>query len=612
MGVKQVTNIGGVIANATKNADGTLTDHKDLNYSGALELKDLQDHNYNSSRGFNVSTTIGKTTQEKDGEKGKYPNGSTTLGLQSNGQETEQLTKATMGLGTVKNTTELTNRDVNSTQEITRDQTTGMLNGSVTVDHRLLSESGRAEIVQQQKDLPENFRQSAENLAKALPDGAYKDKALQTLNNVQAKLYNLPSEYKEAGVVGNNVASELLKRGMESKDVEALFSKLDFFYAAKEFSEIKNQLTDLEKSGFDLETIFRQPKSGVNEEKTIYAQGTDFETKVSSQTTLGMTILSNVADLGNSIKDISESTGVDIEKVQLAVGLLISGPVRLVVESGKSMAVNSLVGDKVAQGIDILANSLTAAAHDTSVNTINNWTNPDKISELENSTSENKEASLEFANEVQKDKQGAEYLINAAAGIVVGGIGGTAKTTKIDGKEAGVNSVGVGGATWDTSKPVKTLDKVDNYYINKTDENIIKQIDIDHIAQGHINNSGKAVGFHHEPSGGEAARVTEYTSPPNAQGVYKGQVEVKSNTSNQWITKVDKQGQPNGSTFFPQSWSESRLKYELSEAFKQKPLDLPRNQGFTAITPSGVKVKFVPPSQSPNSTVNQWRGWPLQ
>ncbi len=30
----------------------------------------------------------------------------------------------------------------------------------------------------------------------------------------------------------------------------------------------------------------------------------------------------------------------------------------------------------------------------------------------------------------------------------------------------------------------------------------------------------------------------------------------------------DKQGQPNGSTFFPQGWSEARLKYELSEAFK--------------------------------------------
>lgn len=432
MGVKNITNIGGVIANASKNADGSLIDHKNLNYTGNLELKDLQDRNDNKSRGFNVSTNIG-IPQGGSKAASTAPKGSTTIGLNSSGQETEQLTKATMGQGTLTNVTSNTNRDINNTQEITRNQTTGMLNGSVTVDHRLLSESGRAEIVKEQKDLPENFRQSTENLAKALPEGAYKDKALQTLNNVQAKLYNLPSEYKEVGVVGNSVASELLKRGMESKDVEALFSKLDFFYAAKEFSEIQNQLTDLEKSGINLETIFKQPKAGVNEQETIYAQGTDFETKVRSQTTLGMTILSNIADLGNSINDISESTGVDIEKVQLAVGLLISGPVRLVIESGKSMAVDSVVGEKVAQGVDILANSMTAAAHDTSIDTINNWMNPDKISELENSTGENKDASLKFANEIQKDKQGAEYLINAASGIVVGGIAkGTVKNNNSD------------------------------------------------------------------------------------------------------------------------------------------------------------------------------------
>ena len=61
-----------------------------------------------------------------------------------------------MGQGTVKNATDTTSRDINNTQEITRDQTTGMLDGSVTVDHRLLTESGRAEIVQEQKDLPQN------------------------------------------------------------------------------------------------------------------------------------------------------------------------------------------------------------------------------------------------------------------------------------------------------------------------------------------------------------------------------------------------------------------------------------------------------------------------
>lgn len=58
---------------------------------------------------------------------------------------------------------------------------------------------------------------------------------------------------------------------------------------------------------------------------------------------------------------------------------------------------------------------------------------------------------------------------------------------------------------------------------------------------------------------------------------------------------------------FPQGWSEARLKYELSEAFKNKPANLRPQEDFTT-TPSGVKVKFVPPS----GNISQWRGWPLQ
>ncbi|MAK29894.1 hemagglutinin repeat-containing protein [Acinetobacter sp.] len=536
MGVKNITNIGGGIANANKNADGSLTDHKNLNYTGNLELKDLQDHNNNNSSGFNVSTNIG-IPQGGSKAASTAPKGSTTIGLNSSGQETEQLTKATLGQGSVTNATADTNRDINNTQEITRDQTTGMLNGSVTVDHRLLSESGRAEIVKEQEQLIENFRQSAENLAKALPDGVYKDKALQTLNDVQAKLYNLPSEYKEVGVVGNSVASELLKRGMESQDVEALFSKLDFFYAAKEFSEIQNQLTDLEKSGVNLETIFKHPKAGVNEQETIYAQGTDFETKVRSQTTLGMTILSNIADLGNSIKDISESTGVDIEKVQLAVGLLISGPVRLVIESGKSMAVDSVVGEKVAQGVDILANSMTAAAHDTSVNTINNWTNPDKISELENSTGENKDASLKFANEVQKDKQGAEYLINAASGIIVGGIAkGTVKNNNSDidisksGFEIGNINPITGHKILGTHKD-ESNNTVGNYIVEgtkpSTKDKVIKT-DIQYYE-----NPG-----HHDPKGGNQIgyNKTKSVLPDNHKNLWDN--SIVASDGNRWAVEV--------------------------------------------------------------------------
>ncbi|WP_252510759.1 hypothetical protein, partial [Acinetobacter bereziniae] len=356
-------------------------------------------------------------------------------------------------------------------------QVTGLLNGSVTVDNRLLTESGRAQIIQEQKDLPENFRQSAENLAKALPDGVYKDKALQTLNNIQAKLYNLPAEYKETGVVGSYTASELLKRGMEPQDVEALFNQLDFFYTAKEFSEIQDQLNSLVKSGVNLETVFREPKAGVSGQETVYAQGTDFETKVTTQQTLGMSILSNIADLGNNIKDISETTGVDIEKVQLAVGLVISGPVRLAIEYGKSMAFDSVVGDKVAQGFNLAANALTAAAHDTSINTIENWTNPEKINALSSSNGENKEKSIKFAKEVQNDKQGADYLIGAAAGIIGVGVGkGIAK-----GKEENIST---------NSSSIET--KVPDY-VTRNDHDFSATENYKGKPKAHINENGDLV-----------------------------------------------------------------------------------------------------------------------
>ena len=194
MGVKNVTNIGGVIANATKNSDGTLTDHGKLNYSGELELKDIEDHNYNSSSGFNVSTSIG-IPQKGTPEASTAPKGSTTIGLNSSGQETEQLTKATMGQGTVTNAIDSTNRDINNTQEITRDQVTGMLDGSVTVDHRLLSESGRAEIIQEQKDLAEDIKSVATDLlalgvntAVKLGTGVDVQKIINEVNRIESTL----------------------------------------------------------------------------------------------------------------------------------------------------------------------------------------------------------------------------------------------------------------------------------------------------------------------------------------------------------------------------------------------------------------------------------------
>lgn len=204
MGVKNITNIGGVIANATKNTDGALTDHGKLNYSGELELKDIEDHNYNSSSGFNVSTNIG-IPQKGTPEASTAPKGSTTIGLNSSGQETEQLTKATMGQGTVKNATDTTNRDINNAQEITRDQTTGMLDGSVTVDHRLLTDDGRKEIIQDHKDVANAVKDTV-----AVVDGIIESRDF--IKNYESSTQNMTIDEK------NTLDNLLQSLQVESKD----------------------------------------------------------------------------------------------------------------------------------------------------------------------------------------------------------------------------------------------------------------------------------------------------------------------------------------------------------------------------------------------------------
>ena len=104
--------------------------------------------------------------------------------------------------------------------------------------------------------------------------------------------------------------------------------------------------------------------------------------------------------------------------------------------------------------------------------------------------------------------------------------------------------------------------------------------------------------------GRQAQKLLNIHRPPDANSVYKGKVAIKGEGSNQFILKKKE------STFFPQSWSEARVKYEITEAFKKRPLNLPKDKGFTATTPSEVPIKFVPPSG--NGKIKQWRGWPIQ
>ncbi|WP_269512316.1 hypothetical protein, partial [Acinetobacter baumannii] len=77
-----------------------------------------------------------------------------------------------------------------------------------------------------------------------------------------------------------------------------------------------------------------------------------------------------------------------------------------------------------------MANAFTASAHLTSTDVVEKLTNPQYESEVPEAERDTYES---LSNELSNSKQGAEYLINAAAGIVVGGISkGTVKNNNFD------------------------------------------------------------------------------------------------------------------------------------------------------------------------------------
>jgi hypothetical protein len=115
---------------------------------------------FSNESGFGVQTNIGGSTN-KQGES-FHPSGTTTVSMKDKGSETEQTTHATIGNGTIvvggDSNPELAglNRNVNKSQEITKDMITGALDGSATIDNRVFTESGRENIINQHTDLGKN------------------------------------------------------------------------------------------------------------------------------------------------------------------------------------------------------------------------------------------------------------------------------------------------------------------------------------------------------------------------------------------------------------------------------------------------------------------------
>lgn len=131
-------------------------------------------------------------------------------------------------------------------------------------------------------------------------------------------------------------------------------------------------------------------------------------------------------------------------------------------------------------------------------------------------------------------------------------------------------------------------------YLARTDRNLLQQhnFDMDHVLAGEINAAGKATGYHAEFAADGAARIKPgATVTHNANGTYEAPVQVFDADKGIWVDKVRE------STFFPPSWSQARIEYEVSEAFKSR--QMLTAQKWSGTSPSGIEIEgFINPGRT--------------
>jgi hypothetical protein len=100
-------------------------------------------------------------------------------------------------------------------------------------------------------------------------------------------------------------------------------------------------------------------------------------------------------------------------------------------------------------------------------------------------------------------------------------------------------------------------------------------VNLTHVFEGEINRRGEPVGFHSRPGAQNPpdARVTRIVSPPNRQGVYVADVEIR-NGAGRWLRKR--------STFYPDRMSRQQVIEAILHAFRQR-----TNRGERFRGPSG-------------------------
>ena len=177
-----------------------------------LEFKDLHDFERVGETGFGVSTSVGMSTDK--GETSLHPNGETSLTLKDTGHDREQITRATIGDGVIEvggkvvDDAELSglNRDTTKAQEITKDLTTGTLDATASIDNRVFTSEGRAEIAREHEGLGENVEKVAGDMWN-LPNTAI-GATIGAIGIMLGANYEYDEENRIHNVIGNPIFHE--------------------------------------------------------------------------------------------------------------------------------------------------------------------------------------------------------------------------------------------------------------------------------------------------------------------------------------------------------------------------------------------------------------------
>ncbi|MFY0639798.1 MAG: hemagglutinin repeat-containing protein [Bermanella sp.] len=328
---KDTTIKGGLIAAVDENGD----DNGQLSFAtDTLSSEDLQDHSTSSDKGFNLNT----------GE------GSTTVGANYSGHDTEQTTKATIGNGNVTVGGDQlaegnVNRDVNNSQEITKDHELGGLDATVTVDHRLATEEGRQDIANDFEDTAELAKDAGQTVA----DGTdYVYDEIQTIGD------NLPEEYQDRlGETGEEFIDELIQQDWSDEKIAEVLAtqKLQDGLAAMEQST--NAMEKGDSSSNTEEALIETFVSGQEvdgilqlEPQIVTPENVDLE----SPTPLA-TGLAGLGKVKQEIDSVREDNPELAKGIEVAIGVATGGPLKEGINQVTNAALENIYGSDVIDDV---------------------------------------------------------------------------------------------------------------------------------------------------------------------------------------------------------------------------------------------------------------------